>query len=125
MGTAGLKWSLFLLLFFILWANVPSKGVEFSMGSLTTPCLGQNAPKAATEPDEKGIQWFRDEMRISPKYMERDQGILGMSWTHFFTMVFLVLFFVAALVALMLRHRRTKELLNLLLKEEGENGTDS
>jgi hypothetical protein len=58
-------------------------------------------------------------MRISPKYLERDEGIMGMSWTHFFTMLFLILFFIAAMTALVMRHRRTKQLLDTLLKEEG------
>lgn len=56
-------------------------------------------------------------MGISPKYLEKDEGIM-MSWTHFFTMLFLILFFIAAMTALVMRHRRTKQLVNTLLKEE-------
>jgi thiosulfate reductase cytochrome b subunit len=46
---------------------------------------------------------------------------MGLSWAHFLTMVFLALSFIVALVALILRYRRTKELLRLILKEESMN----
>jgi len=39
-------------------------------------------------------------------------------------MVFLILSFFLALLALYLRYRRTKELLNLILKEGPQNGRE-
>ncbi len=68
------------------------------------------------------IRWFKDKMKISPKYVERRSGILGMSWGHFFTMVFLLLFAAGALLIFFLRYRRTKEILNMI-KEEAKNGS--
>ena len=49
--------------------------------------------------DKIDIQWFKMEMRVGPNYMEKREGILGMSWAHFFTMSFLVRFFFGALIA--------------------------
>lgn len=76
---------------------------------------------AAPERDRPGIEWFKKEMGISPKYTEQESGVMGLSWAHFVTMVFLVLSFVVALIALILRYRRTKELLELILKEGSRN----
>ena len=76
----------------------------------------------AQQQGPKDIQWFKDKMKISPKYVERRPGILGMSWGHFFTMVFLLLFAAGALVVFILRYKRTKEILKLI-KEEGKNGS--
>ena len=68
------------------------------------------------------IQWFKKELRISPKYVEKRQGVFGLSWAHFLTMVFLVIFFVLGLAALVIRYRRTRELIKLLLEDkEHEN----
>ena len=61
-------------------------------------------------------------MKISPKYVEQSEGVLGMSWGHFFTMVFLLLFAAGALVVFILRYKRTQEILKLI-KEEASNGT--
>ena len=47
-----------------------------------------------------------------------------MSWAHFFTMGFLVVFSTGALVMAFLRYKRTRELIRLL-QEEKENGSDS
>ncbi len=85
------------------------------------PRLARAAAEEAEGTDPEKIQWFREKMRISPKYLEEEEGVMGMSWTHFFTMLFLVLFFIAAMTALVMRHRRTKELLNTLLKEESND----
>jgi len=63
-------------------------------------------------------------MKISPKYQEKKEGILGMSWAHFLTMTFLVVFFVGALAAYHMRTVRTRQILERLLKEEeNKNGT--
>ena len=71
----------------------------------------------------KDIEWFKDQMKISEKYLEQQEGIMGMSWAHFFTMVFLVLFAIAALVAFFQRQRRTREILEMIRKEmtDGNN----
>jgi hypothetical protein len=69
------------------------------------------------------IEWFKKELRISPKYAEEPQGILGLSWAHFMTMVFLVIFFVLGLAALLIRYRRTKELLTLLIEGKDNEST--
>jgi len=37
-------------------------------------------------------------MKIDPKYQEQDRGILGMSYAHFFIMVFLILFFIGTFI---------------------------
>ncbi|MFO8112628.1 MAG: hypothetical protein R6T92_08995 [Desulfosalsimonadaceae bacterium] len=67
---------------------------------------------------EKGdLQWFKDRMEISEKYIQEQQGIWGMSWGHFFTMVFLVLFALGALVVFVQRQRRTREILEIIRKE--------
>jgi len=69
------------------------------------------------ENGDRDIQWFKDQMKISPQYLEETEGVMGMSWAHFFTMVFLVLFFIWGMIAVFLRQRRTKEILASLLKE--------
>lgn len=76
--------------------------------------------KAEEAPD---IQWFKDQMKISDKYVEQREGIWGVSWAHFLTMVFLVLFALGALVAFFQRQRRTREILEMIRKEmsHGDN----
>lgn len=72
----------------------------------------------AKEPSVSDIQWFKNEMRISQKYQEDKEGIWGMSWAHFISMVFLIFFFLAALVVWYGQHKQTREILKSLLKEE-------
>ena len=76
---------------------------------------GRNTSPSPTE-ETPTIEWFKKELRISPRYAEEPQGILGLSWAHFMTMVFLVLFFVLGLAALLIRYKRTRELLTLLIE---------
>ncbi|MBW2107759.1 MAG: hypothetical protein JRI36_03710 [Deltaproteobacteria bacterium] len=73
---------------------------------------------AADQPNESEIEWFKKELRVSPMYVEHQEGILGLSWAHFLTMVFLTVFVLVALVGIAIRYRRTKELLAMLLEEE-------
>lgn len=73
---------------------------------------------AAQDEEQKNIEWFKQEMKISPKYLERKEGILGMSWDHFFTMVFLVLFGSGAFILFMIRFRRTRDILKLIKEEK-------
>lgn len=118
------KLGFFILLIFLVWGYTSSRGTETQKQGLTSICFGQDKPETPENHQERDIRWFRDEMKISPKYLDKAEGILGMSWTHFFTMLFLVFFSVAAVTALVIRHRRTKQLLNQLLQEK-EHGTDS
>ncbi len=64
------------------------------------------------------IQWFKNEMRIAPKYQEHEEGIWGMSWIHFISMVFLIIFFITTIVAMYIRNQQTKKIIKNLLKEE-------
>jgi len=85
--------------------------------SETDPAITAKAEEA---PD---IQWFKDQMKISDKYVEQQEGVLGVSWAHFLTMIFLVLFALGALVAFFQRQRRTREILEMIRKEmsHGDN----
>lgn len=71
----------------------------------------------ADEPSEADIQWFRDEMKISPKFIEHKVGVWGMSWAHFITMIFLIIFFISTVAMLYVRHRQTKKIIKTLLKD--------
>lgn len=79
------------------------------------PSSGEDVHQASNKSD---IQWFKNEMRISPKYIEEQEGILGMSWLHFLLMLFLVIFFFMALIAYYRQTNRTKRILQHLLSEE-------
>lgn len=70
------------------------------------------------------IQWFKERMQIADKYVQKSEGILGMSWAHFLTMVLLVLFALAALGVFIQQQRRTKEIMESIRKET-ENGNSS
>ncbi|MFP3983107.1 MAG: hypothetical protein ACLFV2_05390 [Desulfurivibrionaceae bacterium] len=71
------------------------------------------------EDNNKDIQWFKKTMNIAPKYQEERSGILGMSWTHFIVMVFLIIFVVAAIINYYARSRRSKKIvLNLMQNEK-------
>lgn len=112
------RWGLRLLLALFASGLIQAGELPASSAGRAGPRLAQAATEKAEEPDPEKIRWFREKMRISPKYQEKDEGIMGMSWAHFFTMLFLILFFIAAMTALVMRHRRTKQLLDTLLKEE-------
>ena len=71
------------------------------------------------------IEWFKKELRISPKYVEKQEGVLGLSLAHFLTMVFLICSFLVALVAVIIRHGRTRELCSVLLEEKKKNESKS
>ena len=87
--------------------------------------LGHDVALASEDLDQPDIEWFKKELRISPKYVEKHEGVLGLSWAHFLTMVFLIISFIVALLAVIIRYRRTKELLTLIMKEEQKNGSKS
>jgi hypothetical protein len=88
---------------------------------------GKSEPEAAiaaqNSPSPEDIQWFRDTLRISDKYREREQGIWGMSWAHFLTMDFLILFFIGTMVIAYRRSRRSREILNEIMEERPRGGS--
>lgn len=86
--------------------------------SLVADELSMRSEDGLHPPSKTDIQWFKDEMRISPKYTEAQEGVLGMSWLHFLLMLFLVIFFFGALVAYYRQTNRTKRILQQLLSEE-------
>lgn len=85
----------------------------------------RNADLTSQDADRPDIEWFKKELRISPKYVEKQEGVLGLSWAHFLTMVFLICSFLVALVAVIIRHGRTKELCSVLMEEEKKNESKS
>jgi hypothetical protein len=99
-------------------------GVGFN-GFLEPLRVTDNSAQASDNEVEKpDIQWFKQEMKISPKYQEKKEGILGMSWIHFLTMTFLTVFFVGVLAAYYMRSVRTRQIMERLFKEkEDKNGT--
>lgn len=73
------------------------------------------------EKESADIEWFRKETGISSKYTDRESGVMGLAWSHFLAMVFLIFSIMVVVVAVILRYRRTKELLALMLKEGSRN----
>ena len=74
---------------------------------------------------ESDIQWFRDQLKISDRYVEEQEGVWGMSWAHFLTMAFLVVFAFGALVVLVQQQRRTKDILETIRKEMENDNIDN
>lgn len=74
----------------------------------------------AAEQGKLPVEWFRKELGIAPQYQEQSGAILGMSWAHFLSMVFLVAFFVGSLYLTYTRQKRTKELLARFLEGEAK-----
>ncbi|MFO7964061.1 MAG: hypothetical protein R6U50_09095 [Desulfobacterales bacterium] len=67
--------------------------------------------------EEPDIQWFKDRLQISEKYVEQEEGIFGISWFHFFVMVLLVAIGVGALVLNLLKQKRMREIVTSIRKE--------
>ncbi|MDY6824288.1 MAG: hypothetical protein SWH68_10920 [Thermodesulfobacteriota bacterium] len=111
-----------MVLMLVVWGNTSVVAVrsESAGGGLSPPV----SSRYAQDDQSENIQWFRDQMKISEKYLEQQDGVLGMSWLHFFTMILLVVFSVAALVVFVQRQKRTREILELIKKEvnHGSNG---
>lgn len=105
----------FVLVFYFLLVN--GGYIPASLQDMISPVI-LNRVVWADEISDPDIQWFKNEMRISPKYMEHEEGIWGMSWSHFITMVFLIFFLIAALFAMYLRRQQTRKILKTLLEEE-------
>ena len=97
-------------------------------GPDTGMTAAEAAPPEATfdsGPEEnRSIQWFKEELRITPKYTEDHKDVFGLSWAHFLTMVLLILFSLFGLASLLIRYRRTKELLTKLLEEKKHESQD-
>lgn len=109
-----------LWLVWLAWVATPGKllAADGPVHSGIGAALSGKQYGRAAEPDKADIEWFKKELKISPKYTEHREGILGLSVAHFLTMVFMTVFAIVALVALVIRHRRTKELVAMLLEEE-------
>lgn len=124
MSKVARRTSLILLAFFLQnLAPTPGEIKHPERGIYASFVWAHDAALASQETDRHDIEWFKKELRISPKYVEKREGILGLSWAHFLTMVFLTVSFIAALLMVIIRHRRTKELLALLLEEENNEPT--
>ncbi len=97
--------------------------IFFTIAAICAPLLTLSGspihgmPEAHANQDEPDIQWFKEQMQIDPRFQEPDQGILGMSWIHFLTMIFLILFFFGGLMAHFMRIRKRKQILLALLTE--------
>ena len=92
-----------------------------------SPAVAGLYPVASAETgadQDTDIRWFRDQMGISEQYTEVQEGIFGMSWAHFFTMVFLIVFALGALALYIQRQRRTREILELIRKEMEDGNSD-
>lgn len=110
-----LLFSLFLLIVLFFCPVFADTESPASDGTNIEPA---SKPSVVASPSPEDIQWFRDKLQISEKYKERETGILGLSWAHFLSMVFLVVFFIGALTISVLRARRTREILEALMKEK-------
>jgi hypothetical protein len=111
------RWFVTLIFIFSLGFN----GFAHNIFFVSTAFCGvdQNPVMVPAQNDNKpDIQWFKKEMKIDPKYTERHEGILGMSWMHFLAMSFLIVFFFGALITYYRRTSRTTRILEQLLKED-------
>jgi len=116
-NTAARVFFHFLFPFFVAWG--------FAHGYASIGHAGGRVPAFGPQETERpDIEWFRKELGISSKYTEHESGPVGLSWAHFLTMVFLILSFMAAVIAAFLRYRRTKELLTLIMKEGSQLAAD-
>jgi hypothetical protein len=91
---------------------------SFADRSSTNAAINDSDQSIVKQDEEPDIQWFKEELKIDPKYTETREGILGMSWAHFLTMAFLVIFFFGALIAYHRRTTRTARILEQLLRED-------
>ena len=99
------------LLFFV---NSPRSVLAISQSAISTDTSWY---VTAQENQDQDIQWFKEQMKIADKYVQKSEGILGMSWVHFLTMVLLVLFALAALGVFIQQQKRTKEIMESIRKE--------
>lgn len=112
-----IKWCiLFAVLLFIANSSTSALAISHS-------AIAAESSRHITAQGNQGrdIQWFKEEMQIADKYIQEKEGILGISWGHFLTMVLLGLFALAALGVFIQQQRRTKEIMESIRKEM-ENG---
>lgn len=111
-------WTLVLLL---TWS---ASGSFQHTGVLNPAGVSEVRAETPTSTDDTELQWFKDQMGISEKYMEDHEGLWGMSWPHFFTMVFLVLIALAGLAVFIQRQKKTREIMEIIQKEikDGSSG---
>ena len=116
--------TLLLALAAVIWSQAVPAALH---ATASVPQASARVALVASAGDSKGgekkIEWFKETMEIAPKYQERNQGVLGMTWAHFILMVFLVIFFISAIFNYYARSKRTKQILNTLLEKEGPGGT--
>ena len=119
------------LKYFIIFFIIVAALLFITNGSSTVLAISQSAFSTDSSPhitvqgnENQDIQWFKEEMQIADKYVQKSEGILGLSWAHFLTMVLLVLFALAALGVFIQQQRRTKEIMESIRKEM-ENGNSS
>jgi hypothetical protein len=82
------------------------------------PARERSVPETYAIEENPDIQWFREEMRIAPQYIEAQRGVLGMTWPHFIIMLFLILFFIGALFAYYRLTTQTTRILQQPLSRE-------
>jgi disulfide bond formation protein DsbB len=119
-----LKRTVFLLAICVVYMpGTAAAAVNEDTQAVAASVVSAAGSTSPSQPEQNpNVEWFKRELRISPKYAEETQGIFGLSWAHFMTMVFLVLFFVLGLVALLIRYKRTQELLKVILEEKKDEG---
>jgi hypothetical protein len=86
---------------------------------------GGTACAADQAPSPEKIEWFRDKLHIAEKYQRQQQGVMGMSWGHFLSMVFLVVFFVGASAIAFYRAKRSREILEAVMRERAKEKSGS
>lgn len=113
-----LLWTLVLLL------TGAAGGTFQQTGVLNPAAVSAVRAETPSSTNNGEIQWFKDQMGISEKYMEDQEGLWGMSWAHFFTMVFLVLIALAGLAVFIQRQKKTREIMEIIQKEikDGSSG---
>ena len=84
---------------------------------------GGTAYAADQSPSPEKIEWFRDKLHIADKYQRQQQGVMGMSWGHFLSMVFLVVFFIGATAIAFYRAKRSRQILEAVMQERKKEET--
>jgi hypothetical protein len=88
----------------------------------SSPAYSADQSRKSQEPD---IQWFRDQLKISDRYVQEQEGIWGVSWAHFLTMVFLGMFVLGSLAVWIQQQRRTRDILDSIRKEMENDDSDN
>jgi hypothetical protein len=122
----GMKWTVILLTIYFLYMPVTATATvnkeTYAVAASAVSTAGRTSPSQTEE--TPSIDWFKKELGISDKYIEKHEGVLGLSWAHFLTMVFLICSFILGLIFAVVRHRRTKELLTIMSEEEPKHESE-